>query len=87
MALARMTAMGRPAETPLQPTHLSPYFIRPAAVSARVMTAPTSMLRFFDRRGGATGRFNVASGRSTVAISAVRAGVPEAPGMGPAASF
>src|SRR6267142_75508 len=58
----------------------APYFIRPAAVSARVMTAPTSIPR---RRGSCGGsgrrpdsgpRLSVVSGQSTAARSGTCAG-------------
>src|SRR5882757_6040350 len=45
------------------------YFINPAAVSARVMTLPTSMLLRSGVRGGLAGRTNVVRGHSVAARS------------------
>jgi hypothetical protein len=60
------------------------YFIRPAAVKARVMTAPTSSpppRSAFGFNGGVEGGFAAASGRNTLLRSGTGGEIGEASGI------
>ncbi len=65
----------------------SPHFMRPAAVSARVMTAPTSIAGRRDRPAGSGRRLSVGRGHNTAARSGTTPGPDATAGTVSAACF